>query len=393
MTNKSSLIEKFGVYAYKSNLIAFEADNHQNWRHRELAIQEDGLAKAYICELDKEIFAEKPVTKPDIFQMSEREPVDTESESSEIDVDSGSEESSSYDITQEWDLEKWDKLLTKMFNLARAHSFSVVQLYNTPPYWRVFCWREIQSITFDAMDNPIGCKVAWNKRLVGSDEYRYHEENLIFYREDKNLDNAALLVAFGNPSGDELGEYDLQGLWDYLIYIRYATLDIVNNSAKTSGFYHWIFGSGSTPEDREDLIDSGDVVSSTNGVGATRGALEEIKSIFPAKPEFTVLALEQILKLFAGAARLPLTFFRSEREGGAGFGGTAGYIDEDLVIKKKKYIFGEFAQAIKTLVRMRWGIILEDVKPFIQAEFDAIEMSLDDNKDNEPEKNKQKEDE
>ena len=31
---------------------------------------------------------------------------------------------------------------------------------------------------------------------------------------------------------------------------------------------------------------------------------------------------------------------------------------------------------------MRWGIIVDDVKPFIQAEFDAIELDINEKSEN-----------
>jgi len=199
------------------------------------------------------------------------------------------------------------------------------------------------------------------------------------------------LVTFGIPTGDDLGEYDLEDKWDLMMYIRYCLYDIAQNSAKTSGFYHYKWKSGVKEEQMQEVIDAADVVGSGSGIGASEDALVEINPIFPGKPEFTVEALEMNLKLFCGATRLPLAFFRSEKDKGAGFGGIGEYVDEGQVTKKKKYIFGEFADAIKKLVEMRWGIIVEDVKPFIQAEFDAIELDVEEKSKNQENLNEEKE--
>ena len=389
MTKLSDLTEVFGVYSYKSPLIRARAEDHKNWKHREFTVKKDFLAKAYITKLDEEIWAEKPITTPNIFSEQDTNAMPETIEATEPVVDTIVP--STFDVSPDWELEKWDSLGKKMFDSGRTHSFCVVQLYDDPPYWKVFTWREIEKIEYDKKDNPIGCKVVWEKKLVGADKWRRHVENLKFYRPEKdNNDNTALLVPFGIPTGDDLGEYDLEDKWDLMMYIRYCLLDIANNSAKTSGFYHYKWASGTKPEAIENVLDAVDVVGSNSGIGASEDALREIKPIFPAKPEFTILALEMDLLLFAGGCRLPLRFFRSEKDKGAGFGGIGEYVDEGLVTKKKKYIFSEFTSAIKTLVKMRWGIILEDVKPFIQAEFDAIELDVENKSQNQDNQNNDK---
>ncbi len=383
MTQLSDMTQIFGIYSYKSPLIQFRAEDHRNWKHRELTVKKDYLARAYITKLDEELFAERPIFTPNIFQQIETNATpDLEIETSE------------YDVSYEWDLEKWDSLMKKMSDSGRTHSFCVIQLYNKAPWWRVFTWREITKIEYDKNDNPIGCTVQWDKKLVGANKWRFHEENLQFYRENRlNNDGTALLVPFGVSSGDDLGEYDLEQIWDLLIYLRYQLLDIANNSAKSSGFYHYKWASGTKESTIQTVLDAADVVGSGSGIGASEDALVEIKSIFPQHPEFTVLALETSLKLFAGACRLPLVYFRSEKDVGSGFmGGQVESADEMKVTKKKKYIFSEFAGAIKKLVEMRWGIQIEDVVPYIQAEIDLQELEIDVNEENEENKEMVKED-
>ena len=372
MTRLSDMTQVYGIYSYQSPLIRAKAEDHSNWKHREFTVKKDHFARTYITKLDEELWAEKPIFTPNIF-----------SEQDTTIMPDLQVVASVWDVSYEWDLEKWDDLNKKMFDLARVHSFCVVQLYNKAPYWKVFTWREIESIEYDKNDNPIGCKVVWEKKLIGSGKWRRHTENLNFYRaEVDNNDGTALLVTFGTPTGDDLGEYDLEQIWDLLMYLRYCELDIALNSAKTSGFYHWKWKSGVKQTDMQNTIDAADAVGSGSGVGASEDTLIEIKAIHPAKPEFTIEALEEFLKLFSGGCRLPLRYFRSEKDKGAGFGGVGEYVDEALITKKKKYIFSEFTGAIKKLVQMRWGIIVDDVKPFIQAEFDAIELDINEKSEN-----------
>lgn len=381
MTKLSDMTQVFGIYTYQSPLIRAKAEDHSNWKHREFTVKKDHFAKTYITKLDEEIFAEKPIFTPNIFSEQDTNAMP------DLEI-----VPSVWNVSYEWELEKWDDLGKKMFDSARVHSFCVVQMYNKAPWWKVFTWREIKTIDYDKNDNPVGCKVVWEKKLTGSGKYRRHTENLRFYRSGSdNNDGTALLVPFGIPTGDDLGEYDLEQVWDLLMYLRYCELDISVNSAKTSGFYHWKWASGTKEDKIQSVLDAADVVGSGSGIGASEDTLIEIKPIHPAKPEFTVLALETDLKLFAGACRLPLKYFRSEKDKGAGFGGIGEYVDEALVTKKKKYIFSEFTGAIKKLVQMRWGIIVDDVKPFIQAEYDAIELDIEEkseNKENIEEENK-----
>jgi hypothetical protein len=78
--------------------------------------------------------------------------------------------------------------------------------------------------------------------------------------------------------------------------------------------------------------------------------------------------------LIAGASRLPLSFYRGERETGGMNSGFAGVIDEGKVTEKKKMVFKAFAHPIKKLVEMRWGIVIEDVIPYIESEQNPMEF-------------------
>lgn len=367
MTKLSAMIETFGIYTYKSALIQFRVENFESWKHREFTVKRDYLAKAFITKLDEEMLAENPITTPNIFSVEDTEPMP------DLEV-----VPSIYDVSYEWELEKWLTMFKVIANKARTHKFCIVQLYNKPPYWRVFYWREIQKIEYDKKDNPVGCNVQWDKKLVGSDKYRFHEENLQLYRNERsNNDGTALLIGYGIPDDDDFGECDLEDKWDLLMYIRHIDLNIANNSAKTAGFFHWMFGDGIKPEQKQDLLDAADVVGTGSGVGATENQLKKIEAIFPKNPEFAILAKEEFRKSYAGACRLPLEYFRSEKDKGAGFGGIGEYVDEGKVTKVKKYVFSQLAPFYKKLIQMRWGIVLEDIQPFIQAEYDAIELDIE----------------
>ena len=361
----SSLVDTYGVFTYKSPLIFFSVENFRNWKHRELAIKLDPIAKTYICKLNEEILSERPIFTPDIFgaKSTETEP--------DADIENRTE---GEDVSEEWETERWDNLLLKMKNMARTHSFCVVQLYDRKPYWRVFTDREITEIQYDKNDNPIGCICEWTHSMYKSNLVRYHKETLRFYEETKdNNDGTALFVPFGDPIGDDLGEYDIAHIWSAMVWLRYIILDIVNNSAKSSGFYHLKYGDSLTDAKRDDLVNAMDIAGGMRAVGAKTSALEEIVAMYPTNAQFSIEAAEELMLFIAGASRLPLSFYRGERETGGMNSGMAGYIDESKVTEKKKYIFKQFATYIKKLVEMRWGIIIEDVIPYIKSEQEPME--------------------
>lgn len=383
MVSIGSLVDTYGVFSYKDSLVEYAIDNFLNWRHRELAIKSDPIAKTYICKLDQEILSESPVFTPDIFgtQSSETEP--------EADIENRTE---AENVSEEWEIERWDILLLKMFDMARTHAFCVVQLYDRKPWWRVFTDREIQSIQYDKNDNPIGCKVEWTKSMHKGTKLRYHKETLRFFDENKeNNDGTALFVPFGNPIGKNLGEYDLEHIWSLIIWLRYINLDIINNSAKSSGFYHLLYGDALSTTQRDELVKAMDIAGGMRAVGAKESALKEINAMYPPNSQFSIEAADAIMLLIAGASRLPLSFYRGERETGGMNSGMAGFIDEGKVTEKKKQIFRLFSTYIKKLVEMRWGIIIEEVIPYIESEQNPTEFESFDMDKGNKEENKEKE--
>ena len=392
MVNISNLTDVYGVFAYKDPLLDNAIENFLNWRHREVAIQQDPIAKIYICKLDQEILVERPVFTPDIFGGGSEDTSEEGADTALEGVVSPAEDSTAEDVSEEWETERWDNLLLKMFDMARTHAFCVVQLYDRKPYWRVFTDREIQEIQYDKNDNPIGCKVEWTKQMHLSTKLRFHKETLRFFDETRtNNDGTALLVPFGDPIGQNIGEYDLHHLWSLIVWLRYINLDIVNNSAKSSGFYHLKYGDALTSSERDNLVNAMDIAGGMRAVGAKESALAEIIAMYPPNSQFSIEAAEALMLLVAGASRLPLSFYRGERESGGMNSGMAGFVDEGKVTEKKKQVFKSFTTYIKKLVEMRWGIVIEDVVPYIESEQNPVEMEsfeMGKNKENNKEEEK-----
>ena len=378
MTKLSSLVDSYGVYSYKDDLIYYKVENFRDWRHRELSVQKDWLLNAYIKKLDEEIFTERPIFTPDIFGgksdqgASVDEYADSEEETSKSIDESQSnaiepKPELAEDVSEDWDLERWDNLLLRMFDTARTHSWCIVQLYDKAPYWRIYGEREVEHIEYDTQGAPKGCHVSWTLELPKSQGiFLNFDEDLTFFKEGQDNDGSALFVSFGVPKGNRLGEFDLENVWSIDIDLRYINLDISNNSAKTSGFYHLVFGDSLKSAGAQDIVNTMDIVGSNRSIGAKESALKSINAIHPEQAQFSIDAMLAKLKIFASTARLPLTYFVGEKETGGVF--TEGFTDESKIDKKKKYIFGQFKPYIKDLIMMRWGIDLEDVEVYIEEQ-------------------------
>ncbi len=339
MTELSSVVDQFGVYIYKNPLIYYKAETFSNWKHRELTVIKDPIANAYIMRLNEETMTENPIFEPEILTGT---------------------------TLDEWNKESWNNLIIGLMNAARTHSWCIVKLYDVLPYWKIFTHREITEMIYDRHDNIVGAKAEWSTPLFGTDKFKNHREYIKINNGEN--DAPAIFITFGAKEGG-IWKYDLEAIWDLIIYARYQMLDIVNNSAKSSGFYRLIYGSAIDNTQKQDLINAMDYAGVGQAIGAKEEVLAGIESHYPAHPEFTVQAMDETLNLIAGATRLPLSFFRGEKEGGGVF--QEGFSDEAKVTKKKKYIFGQFKQFIIQLVKMRWGKEVKDVNAYIQEEIDA----------------------
>ena len=380
MTNLSGIIDKFGVYVFKSVLIKWRFENFTSWKHREITAMKDPRAMTYIQGLDEEIMTELPIFTPDILGAKEVEkpkpifnPMNPEMNADALSNSEPSDEDKYPDedkqLKKEWFQEDYSGLIIAMMNAARTHRWCVVEIYDRPPYWKVFTYREIKKIKYNKYDIPYAVEAKWTPKLPLAQKNSNHERSISLNRGDeKTSDFNALFVTFGNPIGKEIAINDLEAIWDLLIYIRYQNLDIVNNSAKTSGFYHIIYGDSIKPDQVAELKTAFDYTGIGQAIAAKERVIKDIKYHTPDHPEFTVEAMNESLNLLAGATRLPLSFFRGEKEGGGVF--QEGFSDEAKINKKKLYVFGQFKKPIMQLVKMRWGKDVEDVVPYIKEEAD-----------------------
>jgi hypothetical protein len=301
--------------------------------------------------LDEEIMTERPTCEPEIFNDSK--------------------------IDKEWIDEAWTDLFISLMDKARTHKWCIVRLYDREPFWRIFTWREVKEIYYDKYDNPYKAIVEWTPDLPCNKDLTEHTETINFYKDEKGKnDFDGLFVTFGSPTGRYIAKSDLDSIWDLIVYARYQVLDIINNSAKTSGFFHLIYGDSIQDTQISSLKDAFDYTGAGQAIGAKERILKDIKFHTPDHPEFTIEALDATLKLIAGNTRLPLSFFVGEKDTGGVF--QEGFSDEAKINKKKKYIFGQFKKYFMDLIRMRWGKDLTDILPYIEEDIN-MDQQLEQN--------------
>jgi hypothetical protein len=376
----TSYADYFGVLTHIDPLLFYKTESHDSWTHREISVKRDLLLNKYIHQLDAKIFQELPIFAPDILgsdkEMDQPDTNDLNPEENSIELDSKDLIPKEYShVLPEWQKEKYSELCIRFFDAARTHKWCIIQLYDDTPYWRVFTYREVKEIKYDEEDNPISAKVMWAKHLPRADSYNLHKEDLNFVREDADtLDKAgnamsqALFVNFGTDLDTRIETTDIEHIWSLDVYLRYVMLDIVRNSAQSSGFY-WIKEGSQMDDDKKEQLQ--EVFNKAGGgrmVGASENVIQEMQAMYMPHPEFAIEAYDKLLKAMAGGCNLPLIYFNGEKEEGSIFAENSGAMEQ--VNDKMKEIFGKFKDYILKIVEMRWGITCDDVFPNLEEEKD-----------------------
>lgn len=370
----------FGVLTYVDPLIFYKPENHSSWTHREYRVKRDIFLQKYIPQLDAEIFQELPIFIPDILGSDQsivppkEGDVEGKNKFETLTIDAKSMISEEHaHILPEWEHERYSELCTRMFDAARTHKWCIIQQYSAWPYWRCFTYREVKEITYDDDDQPISAKVMWAKHLPLANSYNLHEETLNFV-SDKALDvdkegnpvSQALFVNFGTDLDTRIESTDIENIWSLDVEMGYVILNIIHNSARSSGFFWIKWGSQVDDDKKLEVEQIFEKANSGNAIGATESLIADMQAMYMKNPEFPVTALDKLLKLFSGACNLPLLYFNGEKEEGGIYMENSSAMSQ--VNDKKKAIFGKLKRYILLLVEMRWGITCEDVFPNLEEE-------------------------
>lgn len=376
----------FNVYTYRDPLLYFKVESYDNWMHRALVVRKDFFIKKFINGLDVAIFQETPIFVPDILHSKE----DLENPEKETPETEGPtvldkvelEPFDNGDVLKDWNRENWKDLCIRLWDAARTHKWCVVQLYNGYPWWRVFTYREIYEIIYDDNDIPIKAHCMWTKQLPKAHDYNFHDEwiNLVEANEedigvDGEINSLGLFINWGHDIDERINGNDLESVWSLSVNLRYILRDIISNSAKSSGFYWVTYGSGVVDAVKEDIVNAFETCGSSHIIGATKQVIDDMQAMYPPNPEFAVLAMDKVMKMFSGATGLPYLFYNGEKD-------TSGVFEENSsalaqVNDKKREVFGQLKHYLLKLVEMRWGIKCDDVFPnIVEVEGESFEEDV-----------------
>ena len=368
--------DEFNVFTYQDYLIFYKIENFDWWIHRDIAARKDFFLKKFINGLDVAIFEEKPIFVPDILETNkdmespDNPEVAEDILSLQLEPDDLAPFYPDVNILKDWNQENWDDFMVRLYDAPRTHKWCIVVLYNKPPYWQIFTYREICEIIYDENDVPIKAHAMWAKQLPLAKKYNQHDVWINLTEKDAEKINEkggntgmGLFINWGHDLDADIDGNDLESVWSLSVDLRYILNDILSNSAKSSGFFHVMYGGAITPSLRNDIQDSFENCGTNHMIGATEQTIVKITPMFPAKPEFSVMAMDKVMKIFAGACGLPHMFFNSEKEQGSIYENNS---PEMLQINaKKREIFAKLKYYVLKLVEMRWGIVCDDVFPNI----------------------------
>ena len=363
----------FNIYTYRDPLIYFKIETFASWLHREFAVRKDYFLKRFINGLDVGMFQENPIFVPDILHSDtgENSPDNTDEGNEGTEVELQLEPTTppvpeNKDILKDWNRENWKDLCIRVWDAVRTHKWCVVQLYNKHPWWRVFTYREVHELTYNDNDVPIKAHCMWAKQLPVASAFNYHDETINLVEadaeelnKDGEINSLGLFVNWGHDIDERINGNDLEQVWSLSIQLRYILNDIISNSAKSSGFYHVMWGNAVTDAIKADIVNAFELCGTSHMIGATKQAIEHIEAMFPKNPEFSIEAMDKVMKIFSGATGLPYLFYNGEKD-------TSGVFEENSSAKaqvndKKREVFGQLKRYLLKLVEMRWGVICEDV--------------------------------
>jgi len=384
----------YGQFTYRDPLLYFKIENFDWWTHRDWAVRRDHFLKKFINGLDIAIFQEKPIFIPDILQSDtsiespdEEDKIDEKTltpyqnkpEIDESKLTLWNDENK--DILLDWNKENWDDFMVKLYDSARTHKWCIVVLYDEPPYWYVFTYREIMEIEYDANDVPIKAHAMWTKIVPLPTSFHQHDVwiNLLEKDADKLNDKGentgmGLFVNWGHDIDENVDGNDLESIWALSVYLRYILFDILCNSARSSGFFYAKLGGGDTKNIEAKLMDAFENASSSHVFAADENLVKDLKAMYAANPEFSVEAMDKVMKIFGGATGLPYLFYNAVDDASGWFKENSSEMRQ--INNKKREVFSQLKYYILKLVEMRWGIVCEDVFPNI-PEFEDVPFDED----------------
>lgn len=296
----------------------------------DINVDGDDLLQLYINVLDEEIFSETPEGLSDIADAF-------------------------------WESDDLQGLSIKMLDESRKHGWCVVQFYdeNALQRWRVFSVVEFSDYikeTYEDEDGNqktklVGMKFEWGDYLGNhfKEEVKFEDKftHLIKFKEGDNK----MVFAFPDLS---------QAIMTLAFEIRQIKGQLTYSAAKPS-YQHFKYGEAATDENITDLDNKLKGVNTTSAIGVPIKVLDEIVTIKNENLDVIEPAFDKAMKLFAGATRLPLSFYMGEKDN-TGMSDMGEKSDILKVALKKINLFTRYETYIKSIFDDVYGISLGDLK-------------------------------
>lgn len=241
----------------------------------------------------------------------------------------------------------------KVTNEIRKHGWCILKFYEDDS-WKVFSPRYFEKwLTEEDEDGrKVRIGVAMNYTDDLGNNYReeciFSAENLCFLIkwQDASANNARFADADLNQA-IMTRAYNIRQINDQLVY-----------SGTKPNYYHFVYGDNMTNDGRTSLKDEIKNVNRSVGIGMREDLLKEIRMIPNGEVEKILAALEKQIQMFAGATRLPLSYFIGERAS-QGLSNAGETVDEQRIEKKKMMIFRRIFPYIKEVMLFVYGITVE----------------------------------
>ena len=316
---ENQIVDDYLKVIYIDPLIEQAKTNYSNNKHVWDVIEGDYLVHPYIQMLDEEIYSDPPST---------------------------------FDQTQidHWEEDHLSDMFTQFMDKVRGLKWAVVQFYTGNPAWRIF-----------TINEWIGWRYDNNKTIIGADFNIQSMDGSGIEQCVFGLNQCYLLKW---KEGDHEKHYAFSdislAMWTSATIARQIRNQLDVMGAKPE--FPWItYGDGIKPAQRTAIMNALDDTSITNGIGATKSAVEAIAMIPHTLYNELMALLDQKSKGFASLSRLPYAFYNGERES-QGLGGNGEMVVEMQIDKKKQHIFNKSKPIMRLLYKERYHITLTEIE-------------------------------
>lgn len=306
-----------------------------------------------------------------------------------------------YKLTQEIvddieELSKKKSFVSELMNTVRRGGFAIVQFYKSniegEDNYKIFNptnfteWiTEIDPKTKKKI--KVGAKVQWNDELDNN-----FTDSLYFdvrVNENQETIGKAYLVVWEKGDGEALknapstSNFALADVSTAILSLAIQCRQIqatLTFGATNPFFYFFKYGDAITSPQRANLRKQMKFLSGSRAIGAKGSILDSIDTVQNSAVEKSIIALDQMVGFFAGATRLPLSFYFGEKQTG-GLGDTGQEQSDKEIDNKKQLTLSHFTHYLREIFLDIWGETLpEDIDKFYILKREMKEKEAEDKK-------------